>query len=515
MPALPGRCQRSPSRAPGRPVRRVFEDDQRASLVLFAGRDGARLAWRLSTVPAGPAADYLYVIDAQDARVLWRQNLTHAAQGRVWDYYPAAVGTPQDGHSQTLRAFPADWLSDAAASLNGSYAHVYSDVSDDNRADAIDEVQRSSTATWDFPVNLLTSDPFGKGVCVAVMPCSWKSTVAWSWGVDSGAGTGTGNRRQNATQVFYYLNRFHDWLEAAPFGFDSASGNFEGADKIEAETLDGANTSDRTGGAPKPGAGFPDALHLNNANMSTPPDGQAPRMQMYLFAGNPDKGLPDLNGGDDASVVYHEYTHGLSSRLVSFPDGSSGLVGHQADAMGEGWSDWYAMDYLFAHGFDMDAVNVGFFINGNRSNRPDGTTLRSQPLNCEPGNATSTDGQDQCLGTSAAGNGGYTFGDLGKIVLGPDKTPMPESHGDGEVWAQTLWQLRERLRQDRGNATGLERARLLITEAMRLSPPAPSFLDMRNAILAAEHRERRCGSRAHLGCLPAPGHGLFRLRVGQ
>jgi hypothetical protein len=48
-------------------------------------------------------------------------------------------------------------------------------------------------------------------------------------------------------------------------------------------------------------------------------------MQMYLF--HADQGLPlsSVNGGDDAEVVYHEYTHGLSNRLVLYPDGTSGL----------------------------------------------------------------------------------------------------------------------------------------------------------------------------------------------
>ena len=54
-------------------------------------------------------------------------------------------------------------------------------------------------------------------------------------------------------------------------------------------------------------------------------------------------------------------------------------------------------------------------------------------------------------------------------------------HGDGEIWAQTLWDLRACDRVGR-------RARALITQGMRLSPPEPSFLDMRNAILQADAR---------------------------
>ena len=44
--------------------------------------------------------------------------------------------------------------------------------------------------------------------------------------------------------------------------------------------------------------------------------------------------------------MYHEYTHGLSNRLVVDADGNSTLNSIQAGAMGEAWSDCYAMDYL-------------------------------------------------------------------------------------------------------------------------------------------------------------------------
>ena len=35
-----------------------------------------------------------------------------------------------------------------------------------------------------------------------------------------------------------------------------------------------------------------------------------------------------------------------------------------------------------------------------------------------------------------AGPGGYTYGDFGKIAGGP------EVHADGEIWLETLWDLR-------------------------------------------------------------------------
>ena len=55
-----------------------------------------------------------------------------------------------------------------------------------------------------------------------------------------------------------------------------------------------------------------------------------------------------------------------------------------------------------------------------------------------------------------------------------------------------MWQLRQRLIQVHGASDpnvpndGVDRARMLLTDGLRLAPPNPSFLDMRNAILLAD-----------------------------
>jgi hypothetical protein len=54
----------------------------------------------------------------------------------------------------------------------------------------------------------------------------------------------------------------------------------------------------------------------------------------------------------------------------------------------------------------------------------------------------------------------------------------PEVHSDGEIWVQTLWDLRDEL--------GSDTTEDLVTRAMELSPFNPSFLDERNAILQAD-----------------------------
>ena len=125
--------------------------------------------------------------------------------------------------------------------------------------------------------------------------------------------------------------------------------------------LDGADT-DR---------GMPDGNHIDNANMSTPPDGIPPTMQMYLWhipgARRPGDWRPvraDQPARSTPRVEYHEYTHGLSNRLVIDANGNSTLNGIQAGSMGEAWSDYYAMDYLVTKGFLKDTAKAGEVFEG-------------------------------------------------------------------------------------------------------------------------------------------------------
>jgi len=64
---------------------------------------------------------------------------------------------------------------------------------------------------------------------------------------------------------------------------------------------------------------------------------------------------------------------------------------------------------------------------------------------------------------------------------------VPEVHADGEIWAETLWDLRQALQVKTGSADDASAiAEILVSDGMRVSPPEPSMLDMRNAILTAE-----------------------------
>ena len=456
----------------------TFRDDSTASLVVYPARTGNRLAWSV-TAKVDSTHVYSYLLDARSGAVLTRENMVRwASGGYVWSYAPSPAVARNGGAIQELKPFGDDWVFDGVTgALLGSNAWAYSDVDDDDwpldedgMPDAGDNVSANgddgtpeALPVWRYEFRPITTGDR----CSTLYPCSWHPSVPDSW---------RDNREQNAVQAFWFVNTFADHLRAAPIGFDEASGNFRfelndgdeiSGDGVFVETSDGANTA----------GGTPDGNHRNNANMWTPADGTSPAMQMYLF----DQSVAG-NGGDDASIVYHEFTHGLSSRIVTDPGtGEAALWQPQAGAMGEAWSDWYAMDFLVgsqpASQLQADDVDTPGEIVLAASLTRGENGLRDSALDCPAGVADAAP-------TCPAG-GGFTFADYGRVWIGG-----PEVHADGEIWAQTLWDLRTELVRRYGPEDGVERARRLVTDGMRLTSATslrnPTFLDARDAILEAD-----------------------------
>ncbi|MEA2193227.1 MAG: extracellular elastinolytic metalloproteinase, partial [Solirubrobacteraceae bacterium] len=433
-----------------------FDGGDIARLVIFGAASDALLAWHV-TYRATSTAHYDAVVDARSGAILYRQNLVKNANALVYERHPGAAAPITVDLAQY-------GLNPGATALDGTYSRAWSDVNDDDEINAGEDVPPSAGSDFVYPFTPFLTQP----ACTATEPCAWDPALRTSWQV---------NRAQNAVQAFYLVSRYHDHLADPGVGFDDASGNFEvggtdGDDPVLTQADDGAAT------APD---GGPDISHLNNANMDTPPDGESPRMQMYLFEDSEDPDGPDfrsINGGDDAAVVWHEYTHGLSNRLVTNADGTGALSTAQAGAMGEAWSDWFAMDYLVALGLQDDHLDTPGEIDVGDYSDADPHTLRTQPLDCPVSALTVA-----CPGGAATSTGGYSYGDMSNI-----SGAGPEVHSDGEIWSETLWDLRQQLlvwlSGDADTASFIAEA--LVSDGMRFSPPEPSMLEMRNAILAAE-----------------------------
>ncbi|MBI5104475.1 MAG: M36 family metallopeptidase [Solirubrobacterales bacterium] len=367
--------------------------------MLFGARE-TRLAWHVvaDTTDA--------VVDAATGKVVYRASLT-----KSFTNYPGAAV----GGGLAPEPLGAGWLSSTTV-FAGPWVRAYADLDDDNMAEPGEEADPDVAPSWN-----------GSG-------CGPPPGLQCSW--DGSPATATQNKDYIIRQLFWYANHFREHLAADPIGFDG----FRDQDRVIVEGLDGAG---RTSG--------PDADHLSNATMSTPAEGQPPRMQMFLF------GAPfrTVHGGDDARVVYHEYTHGLTSRLVTNADGTQALNSPQAGALAEGLSDWYALDLLDREGLG-GSLDMGEYTDAAPHQ------LRRQPIDCAVGST-----EADCPGS------GLTFGDFGRL-----DPRGPEVHADGEIWAQALWDVRR--------AVGSTAAEALVTQALALAPPEPSFLDLRNAMLQAD-----------------------------
>ena len=259
------------------------------------------------------------------------------------------------------------------------------------------------------------------------------------------------------TQLFYTNNIMHDIFYH--YGFDEVSGNFQvnnyghgglGGDAVQADAQDGSDL----------GWGYTD-----NANFDTPPDGTAPRMQMYVW----DWTLPLRDGDLDNGIIIHEYGHGISNRLTGGPSNSNALHARQSGGMGEGWSDFFA---LMLTQLSTDTQNQAYPLGTYALGQPpSGGGFRREP---------------------------YSFDmSIDSLTLGAYNSSQ-EVHDAGEIWASTLWDLNWLLIQRHGfnpnlyagytgsGSAGNILALRLITDAMKLQPANPRFTDARDAILQAD-----------------------------
>lgn len=408
----------------------------------------ARLAWDVILKPRGRAEVFRVVVDAKSGALLLRRGLTAYITDASYRVFTGDSPSPfSPGHATPLttqpatvpralvtlgalnsNASPAGWIEDGLNETRGNNVDAHLDR-DGNDAPDLPRPQGSPFRVFDFPLNLGASPVFSGGA----------ATV----------------------QLFYWNNFMHDRLHE--LGFTEAAGNFQvdnfgrgglGNDPVLADAQDGESA--------------------NNANFYTPPDGQSPRMQMFLFPG-PE---PDRDGDLDAEVILHEYTHGLSSRRVG---GGTGLSASQSMGMGEGWSDFYALALLSKPADDVDgnyamAAYVTHLFLGLQENYyygirrfPYSTDLTKNPL-------TFRDIDPTQAGAHPGIPRSPVFGGIS----------ADEVHAQGEVWCAALWQARAALIRKHGWTNGNELILHLVIDGMNLSPANPDFLQARDAILLAD-----------------------------
>jgi subtilisin-like proprotein convertase family protein len=489
-----------------------------SKLVYFPVAPGVLVpAW--SQIVFGPDHDWYVLVDARDGTQLWRKDIrsdasTHQARFRV--YVQADGSTPADSPAprspstavvgagtqfpeilptivsmltvQSLTASPNGWIDDCPGGVctvnetqtlgNNTLVCVdrttgAANVCDSTGTSALDGNGRPignpdasarnrdflGTAPRDFQTDFLPAPQAGNP------EAGTSSSVAGA--------VGTGFLRGSAVQQFYVTNWYHDKLFL--LGFDTAAGNFQtnnfggggsGNDRVLVDVQDGQSSS--------------------NANFSTPPDGSSGRAQMFNFLSP----TIDRDGGLDAEILIHELTHGTSNRLVG---NATGLQWDVGAGMGEGWSDFYALSLLnntnadnpdssYASGAYATYKLAGLLDNYVYGIRrfPYSTNNAINPLTWADVDQTTYDH-----------SGGIAVSPIGFEVGG-----AMEVHNVGEIWMNTLWEMRSRIIAANGGdvPTGNQIALQLVTNALKMTPINPTFLQARDALISADCATNACAN---------------------
>jgi extracellular elastinolytic metalloproteinase len=400
-------------------------------LMLLPIRQGeARLVWNFQIHTLDEEHSWDYTVDANTGQVWTRFDWIAGDQYRVYRL-PAESPNhtsplpPSDGRVLVVNpanttASPFGWHDTNGVAgaefttTQGNNVQAYTDVDANNSPDANSSPSGGAALTFDFPLNL------------AQAPSTYRPAAV--------------------TNLFYLNNFIHD--VQYQYGYDEAGGNFQvnnygrggaGNDSVRAEAQDGAG--------------------VNNANFGTPPDGQRPRMQMFVWT-SPN---PDRDGDLDAGIVFHEYGHGISNRLVGGPANVNCLTNRQQP--GEGLSDWWAL----AH-----TAEVG---DSGADPRGMGTYSLGQPTS---GNGIRT----QRYSTNPAVNT-WTYASINGMAV---------PHGVGSVWAQAAWEVYWKLVDlhgfdanlfnGNGNA-GNQRMMLYVVEGLKNTACNPTFTQVRDGIIQA------------------------------
>ncbi len=179
--------------------------------------------------------------------------------------------------------------------------------------------------------------------------------------------------------------------------------------------------------------------------------------------------VPFINadGNFDNGVIAHEFGHGISIRLAGGRTNSACL--NNEEQMGEGWSDWFAL-MLQMHTGDVGttAKGIGNFV---VSLPADGPGIRNYPYST-----------DMTVNPET-----FNTVNLNQV------NNVTESHNVGEVWATMLWDLTwayvNKYGYDDNKYTGTggnNKVMRLVIDAIKLQPCSPSFVQARDAIIAAD-----------------------------
>jgi MYXO-CTERM domain-containing protein len=437
----------------------AFNRSSRVKKIFYPMPDRIRPAYYLELDVArqdtGSSDRFGYVIAADTGELLMRRNLTQdvAFNYKVWtdaaepyspldgphaEFTPHPTGLPDgsypdfilpnmvsiEGFNTNPNALPDPWLDAGATQTSGNNCDAYADLAEPDGFSGAD-VRATTTS----------ANTFDRTYDTALGPQSSSDQIMAA-----------------VTQLFYSVNWLHDFYYDS--GFNEPAGNAQvvnfGRGGVEGDPLL-AEAQDYSG--------------QNNANMTTPADGQSPIMQMYLWT----VPGPDRDSTIDNSIVAHEWGHYIHHRLVSCGT-------EQCSGESEGWGDFIALMLAIDEGED---VAAGTFADSIYSTPAFGDAgyfgIRRFPY--------SRDMTKNGLTFKHVENGQA-------LPAGPLQDagfPNFEVHNAGEVWAQMLFQAYTEMLLNGGHSFTEARRRMAdyIVAGMKMAPPNPTFTEQRDGILAS------------------------------
>lgn len=416
---------------------------------------------------------YYILVDANDGTLLWRKNITQdQTQAATYGVYTGVSPTPLtpstilpgQGTQPTqiartsvttvaddLNASPLGWITDGGNATIGNNVTCGLDL---DTTDGVDSNVFGTNRVFNFDYN---PAPGLAGAAGSTDP------------------TNAAYRNGIVTNLFFWTNRYHDWIYN--FGFTEPARNFQ-----TTNTFNGTSRGGVAGDAIS--AEAQDSSGVNNANFSTPADGGAGRMQMFLFTNT----SPVRDGSLDADVFVHEMTHGTSNRLHN---NGSGLTTQYARGMGEGWSDYYARCMLSRADEDVNGIfpaggyvtyelGSGFHDNHYYGIREFPYAVKSSVgPNGKPYNPL-TFGNIDLTQTNGLSNGAFPSSPVIGIYAN-------EIHNVGHFWCMALLEMRARMILRLGFAVGNQRAVQVVTDAMKLEGTNPTIIVGRDNLVAADN----------------------------
>jgi hypothetical protein len=439
----------------------------------------ARPAWRVLIWQ--PVNAFYVIVDAETGAMLWRKNITEdQTQAATYSVYvnpnaminvadnpfpmtpgpvtlSGAQGAPIPRTSITKIGNEAPytfnnlgWIADGVTITDGNAVQAGLDR---DGIDGIDPNSEAVNASRNFTYSY---NPLNPNTNTGDPPVAVPQTYP-----------GSSFQQGSVTQLFYITNWYHD--ELYRLGFTEQARNFQhdnfgrgglGNDRVRAEGQDSSGT--------------------NNANFSTPADGGRGRMQMYIWTAP----NPDIDGNLDADVVIHELTHGTSNRLHG---NGSGLSTNMSRGMGEGWGDFYGHALLSEPSDPINGIYTTASYDKYLSSDV-GTNNYYYGIRRFPKAVISFTG-----GPNNRPHNPLTFADIDSTQINLSDGAFPPAgggaadqvHNAGEVWSSALWEVRAKFVQRLGWEVGNRRVLQFVTDGMKLAPLGPTFLQERDAIIAA------------------------------